>query len=84
MKPRPSMEKRRKERQRQERQEWKAERRKERAAERAQRREMAAGEDPDLAGIVSGPQPLPKEFGLVDDGAAGAKPATADVGAKEK
>ena len=37
----------------------KAERRAQRAEGRKQKDGSAAGEDPDLAGIVPGPQPLP-------------------------
>ena len=70
MKARPSMEKRRKEMQRQERKQRKAERREQRKAERAERQDAAPGEDPDLAGIVAGPQPLPEEFGLDEPAAA--------------
>jgi hypothetical protein len=41
----------------------KAERKKERAAEKDARPARADGaEDPDIAGIVPGPQPLPDEF----------------------
>ncbi len=57
----PSVQKRQKERVRQERQ-------KEKDAERKRRREEAAnrppgepGVDPDLEGIVAGPQPIPEE-----------------------
>ena len=42
---------------RRERQRVKAARRAERAAERENRGELAPGEDPDIAGIVPGPQP---------------------------
>ncbi len=56
-KPRPSVMKRRKEEARRERQRVKATRRAERAAERENRGELAPGEDPDIAGIVPGPQP---------------------------
>ena len=59
MRGRPSSEKRRKERARKDRKHDKAERRAQRRAEREQRLESAAGDgDPDLAGIVPGPQPL--------------------------
>ena len=37
----------------------KAERRAQRAEGRKQKDQSSAGEDPDLAGIVPGPQPLP-------------------------
>jgi hypothetical protein len=58
---RPSFQKRAKEKARQD-------RRKEKDARRAEARERRAtagprtGEDPDIAGIVPGPQPLPPEF----------------------
>jgi hypothetical protein len=60
---RPSFQKRQKEKARQE-------RRKEKDARRLESRERRAnapprtGEDPDIAGIVPGPQPLPPEFDL--------------------
>jgi hypothetical protein len=45
------------------------ERQKEKAARRAERKEQKdidgpriEGEDPDIAGIIPGPQPLPEEF----------------------
>ena len=57
----PSVKKREKERQRKERQVEKEQRRKERREERATRVAPANGEDPDLAGIVPGPQP-PQEW----------------------
>ena len=56
-KPRPSVMKRRKEEARRERQRVKATRRAERAAEKESRGDLAPGEDPDIAGIVPGPQP---------------------------
>ena len=49
--------KRRKEEARRERQRIKAARRAERAAEKEHRDDLAPGEDPDIAGIVPGPQP---------------------------
>ena len=58
---RPSVQKRAKEKARQD-------RRKEKDARRAETRERRAnlaprtGEDPDIAGIIPGPQPLPAEF----------------------
>jgi hypothetical protein len=62
MKPRANpFEKRRKELARKERQQKKAERREERERERAGRT-IADGEDPDIAGIVPGPQPPPPEM----------------------
>jgi hypothetical protein len=60
--------KRQKELARQERQRLKALRRAARAADRKLRARGAPGEDPDIAGIVAGPQPLPWE---------GAPPGTA-------
>jgi hypothetical protein len=55
-------EKRQKELARKDRQKKKAERRDIRDRERAQRPESEAGEDPDIAGIVPGPQPPPPEM----------------------
>lgn len=59
----PSVKKRQKELSRQEHQRDKAERRRERKLEKETqaRAAAAAGEDPDLAGIVPGPQPLAAE-----------------------
>jgi hypothetical protein len=58
MKPRINpFEKRQKEFARKERQKKKAERREARERERAERPQTDAGEDPDIAGIVPGPQP---------------------------
>ncbi len=56
-KGRPSVNKRRKEEARKQRQLHKAERRAERKAERVPRDDLTQGEDPDIAGIVPGPQP---------------------------
>jgi hypothetical protein len=56
---RPSINKRLREAQRKERQTAKAERRAQRAEERKQKGDTTVGEDPDIAGIVPGPQPLP-------------------------
>jgi hypothetical protein len=65
MRPRiDPFEKRRKELARKERQKQKAERRDIRDRERAERT-TAEGEDPDIAGIVPGPQPPPDEGGNV-------------------
>ena len=55
--PNPAVEKRKKELLRKKRQEEKAERRQRRQSERASGDLSDAGEDPDLAGIVPGPQP---------------------------
>ena len=60
-KGRPSVNKRRKEEARKQRQALKASRRAERKAGREPRDEVSAGEDPDIAGIVPGPQPLPED-----------------------
>lgn len=57
----PSLNKRQKERERQERQRAKAEKRKQRRDEKANAPEGAPGEDPDIAGIVPGPQPILEE-----------------------
>jgi hypothetical protein len=55
---RPSQQKRHKERARQEKQKMKAEKRMEAKARRANSEHGAApGEDPDIAGIIPGPQP---------------------------
>ena len=54
----PSMNKRLKERQRQEKQREKAAKRMERKAEKADRPTGEAGVDPDIAHIVPGPQPV--------------------------
>ena len=54
----PTFKKREKERARQERQREKAAKRLQRKADRANAPEGAPGEDPDLAGIVPGPQPV--------------------------
>jgi len=57
MRGRPSAEKRRKERDRQSRKREKAARTAQRRAEQAKGPRAADGEDPDIAGIVPGPQP---------------------------
>jgi hypothetical protein len=59
--PHPSHNKRQKEKSRQDRQREKDERRKVRKEEKATRSPLEPGEDPDLAGIVAGPQPLAEE-----------------------
>jgi hypothetical protein len=56
---RPSVNKRLREAQKKEKQAAKAERRAQRAAEREKRGPQSTGDDPDIAGIVPGPQPLP-------------------------
>ena len=57
----PSLNKRQKERERQERQRAKAEKKKARREEKAARVPGTEGEDPDIAGIVPGPQPPAEE-----------------------
>ncbi len=58
----PSIQKRQKERERQERQRAKAEKRKQRKDDKASRPAGADdGVDPDIAGIVPGPQPPPED-----------------------
>jgi len=57
----PGMNKRQKERDRQEHQKAKAERKRQRREEKDTRPKVA-GEDPDLAGIVPGPQPVQEEM----------------------
>ena len=58
---RPSITKRQKERRRQERKQRKQERLEQNRAQKEEAPVVAPGEDPDLAGIVPGPQPLPWE-----------------------
>ena len=57
----PSVNKRQKERDRQEKQKEKHAKRQERSAEKAARPAGEEGEDPDIAGIVPGPQPRPDD-----------------------
>jgi hypothetical protein len=57
----PSIQKRQKERERQERQRAKAEKRKQRKDDKASRGPNEEGVDPDIAGIVPGPQPVTDE-----------------------
>ncbi len=57
----PRSNKRAKELARKERQQEKAAKREERKREKADRPPTAEGEDPDIAGIVPGPQPIPEE-----------------------
>ena len=57
---RPSVNKRNREQARKERTQEKEERRKQRGYDRQDRPNLAPGEDPDLAGIVHGPQPIPE------------------------
>jgi hypothetical protein len=61
MNGRPSINKRNREQARREKQQEKAARRAERAEEKKNRPGLAEGEDPDIAGIVPGPQPIPDE-----------------------
>jgi hypothetical protein len=69
MKARPTGEKRRKERARQEKKRDKAEKREQRKAERENRASRSdLNEDPDIAGIVPGPQPIPDELGVGEEG----------------
>jgi len=56
-----SLNKRLKEKARQEKQQDKAAKRVQRKLERTQREPTAPGEDPDIAGIVPGPQPMLEE-----------------------
>jgi hypothetical protein len=58
-KSRPTQNKRARERARQEKQQAKAARRQESKNRKATQPTTAAGEDPDIAGIVPGPQPSP-------------------------
>lgn len=57
-----SVSKRQKEKERQDRRREKEAKREERRREKANRAPLEAGEDPDIAGIVPGPQPLPDEL----------------------
>lgn len=61
-KSKPSVTKRQKELQRLDKQKEKAERRAQRQAERKERGNADDAVDPDIAGIVPGPQPLPPDF----------------------
>jgi len=64
---RPSFQKRAKEKARQERRKEKDARRIE-TKERLATTEPTTGEDPDIAGIIPGPQPLPPQFDLPPTG----------------
>ena len=57
-----SLNKRLKEKARQEKQQDKVARREQRKVEKTNRSPNESGEDPDLAGIIPGPQPIPEEF----------------------
>ncbi len=59
--PSPGFVKRQKELKRQERQQEKEAKKAERKREKEARGTVADGEDPDIAGIVPGPQPAPEE-----------------------
>jgi hypothetical protein len=63
--PRPSAQKLEKERARQEKQKDKEVRRMEAKKSRADTVSNPAGEDPDIAGIRPGPQPLPEQWSYV-------------------
>ena len=65
--PKVTQQKRARERARQERQQEKLRRRDEAKVRRANTPNVADGEDPDLAGIVPGPQPRPWDDDLLDD-----------------
>jgi hypothetical protein len=57
----PSVNKRQKERNRQDKQREKEAMKQQRKQEKVPRAAGAEGEDPDLAGMVAGPQPIPEE-----------------------
>jgi hypothetical protein len=57
----PSINKRQKERDRKDRQRDKEAKRRERRDDKAKRPDGPEGVDPDIAGIIPGPQPLPEE-----------------------
>ena len=66
--PKVTQQKRARERARQERQQEKLRRRDEAKVRRANTPNVASGEDPDIAGIIPGPQPSPwGDEDLVDD-----------------
>ena len=73
-KSRPTQNKRARERARQEKQQHKAERRQEAKHRKALTPNAAGGEDPDIAGIVPGPQPNPWGDEIDDDESDGAEP----------
>lgn len=62
MAQRPSFQKAEKERKRQEKQKEKEARRAEAKLLKSTRSETVSGEDPDIAGIRPGPQPLPEQW----------------------
>lgn len=57
----PSVNKRQKEKNRQDKQREKENARKDRAMNKATRPATVGGEDPDIAGIIPGPQPIPED-----------------------
>ena len=57
----PSVNKRLKERNRQDKQKEKEAKREQRKQDKTQRPASETGEDPDIAGIIPGPQPIPDE-----------------------
>jgi hypothetical protein len=65
--PKVTQQKRARERARQERQQEKVRRREEAKIRRANTTDVATGEDPDIAGIIPGPQPSPWGDEDVDD-----------------
>lgn len=64
---RPSVNKRLRETQKKEKQAQKAERRAQRAEEKKQKPHGMGSEDPDIAGIVPGPQPVPWADEIAED-----------------
>ncbi len=70
-KSRTSVTKRQKEQARQQRRQHKEMRREQRAAEKETRAQGVEGEDPDIAGIVPGPQPHPFADELEDEATEG-------------
>jgi hypothetical protein len=62
-----TQQKRARERAKQERQQEKTRRREEARTRKANEPQRAGGEDPDIAGIVPGPQPRPWDDELIDD-----------------
>jgi hypothetical protein len=62
----PTLQKRQREKERQSRQREKEALRRQRREERAQRPPGEPGVDPDIAGIIPGPQPIPEEEELSD------------------
>lgn len=64
---RPTIQKRQKEKARQERKREKEARRLEAKERKANAPQRDDGEDPDIAGIVPGPQPLPPQFDVPPD-----------------